>query len=88
MNVHKYSISLEHVPVDLFADPDGAWSYEELVIAAGLDPDAKPPPVVAALSERWYGHPDGAAVIASNNIGDRAVTVIECRATSSVSRAA
>lgn len=80
MKIQKYALCLQEVPVDLFADPDGTWSYEELVAAAGLDPDLKPPPIVAALAEPWCGHPDGAAVIASAGDGESTITVIECAA--------
>jgi len=34
----EYPVSLLEIPADLLADPDGDWSYEALVRAAGLDP--------------------------------------------------
>jgi hypothetical protein len=87
MKIQKYPVSLQQIPVDLFADPDGAWSYEALVAAAGLDPEVKPPPIVAALSAPWGGHPDGAAVVAHAEVGEAYVAIIECDAPS-VSHAA
>jgi hypothetical protein len=63
MKIQMHRLSLQEVPVDLFADPDGTWTYESLVTAVGLDPDAVPAPLVAALSEPWGGHPEGAAVV-------------------------
>lgn len=73
-----HRLSLHQLPVDLFADPDGTWSYETLVSAAGLDPDAVPAPIVGALAEPWGGHPEGAAVVAGASESDSVVAVIEC----------
>ena len=75
MKIRQHRLSLSQLPVDLFADPDGTWTYEELVTAAGLDPDATPPPLVAALTGEWCSHPEGSAVIASA-IDDEAYVVI------------
>jgi hypothetical protein len=86
MKIRQHRLSLQQLPVDLFADPDGTWTYEELVIAAGLDPDASPPPLVAALTEEWCSHPEGSAVIASS-LDDEAFVVIIDTA-SAVTRAA
>jgi len=49
MQIHRYPLTLLEVPADLRADPDGEWTYDTLVGAAGLDPEATPPPIVAAL---------------------------------------
>lgn len=78
MKIRMHRLSLQHIPVDLFADPDGAWSYESLVAAAGLDPDAVPAPIVAALAEPWGGHPEGSAVVAAGSELSPFVAVIEC----------
>ena len=86
MKIQEYAVSFEELPVDLFADPDGEWSYEELVAAAGLDPDVVPPHFIGALTEAWRGHPDGAAVIAASVGGERRVTVIECVSTGTLGR--
>src|SRR5262245_17134355 len=59
MKTYSYRLTLLDVPADLRADPDGNWTYESLVSAAGLDPEASPPPLVAALFEPWRGHPEG-----------------------------
>jgi hypothetical protein len=80
MKIQMHRLSLQQIPVDLFADPDGTWSYESLVSAAGLDPDAVPPPIVAALAEPWGGHPEGAAVVAGAAESDTVVAIIECEA--------
>jgi hypothetical protein len=76
MEMRAYPLTLLDVPADLRADPDGDWSYESLVIAAGLDPEASPSPLVAALSEPWKGHPEGAAVVACP--GEGWLAIIEC----------
>ncbi|HVW25491.1 MAG TPA: hypothetical protein VHC69_08975 [Polyangiaceae bacterium] len=69
MEIHRYSLTLLEVPADLRADPDGEWTYDGLVVAAGLDPDASPAPIVAALYAPWRGHPEGSAVVASPGEG-------------------
>ena len=84
MKIHMHRLSLQQLPVDIFADPDGTWSYESLVSAAGLDPDAVPAPIVAALAEPWGGHPEGAAVIAEAE-NDTVVAIIECVASGEAS---
>ena len=78
MKMQKYALSLQQVPADLFADPDGSWSYEALLATVGLDPDVTPPPVIAALAEPWDGHPDGAAVVAGMTGAADWVAIIEC----------
>jgi hypothetical protein len=77
MKIRQHRLSLSQLPVDLFADPDGTWSYEELVVAAGFDPEAAPPPLVAALSEAWCDHPEGSAVIAGSMDDEAYVVIIE-----------
>ena len=84
MTLNNYSIALSDIPVDLFADPDGVWTYETLVAAAGLDPDAIPAPVIGALSEPFRGHPDGAAVVAGMANGEAVVAIVDCGATTFV----
>jgi hypothetical protein len=80
MKIQMHRLGLKHVPVDLFADPDGNWTYESLVLAAGRDPNEHPAPVVAALAEPWCGHPAGAAVIVTDADGGSVIAVIECDA--------
>lgn len=77
MKIQMHRIPLQQVPVDLFADPDGTWSYESLVSAAGFDPESVPPPLVAALSEPWFGHPEGAAVVTGADESAPYVVVVE-----------
>jgi hypothetical protein len=76
MQIHRYPLTLLEVPADLRADPDGEWTYDTLVGAAGLDPEATPPPIVAALYASWRGHPEGAAVVASP--GEGWLAIIHC----------
>jgi hypothetical protein len=76
MQIHCYPLTLLDVPADLRADPDGDWTYDSLVAAAGLDPEASPPPIVAALFEQWRGHPEGAAVVACP--GEGRIVIVNC----------
>jgi hypothetical protein len=78
MKIHLHELSPHQLPVDFFADPDGAWSYESLVRAAGFDPDAVPAPLVGALAVPWGGHPEGAAVVAGPSECNAVVVIIEC----------
>src|ERR1700742_2076852 len=78
MEMHRYPLTLLDVPADLRADPDGDWTYDSLVGAAGLDPKATPSPIVAALYSQWRGHPEGAAVVASP--GEGWLAIIHCAA--------
>ena len=78
MKTYSYRLTLLDVPADLRADPDGNWTYESLVSAAGLDPEASPPPLVAALFEPWRGHPEGAAVVACP--GEGRIVIVHCAA--------
>jgi hypothetical protein len=78
MQIHRYPLTLLEVPADLRADPDGEWTYDTLVGAVGLDPEATPPPIVAALYVSWRGHPEGAAVVASP--GEGWLAIIHCTA--------
>lgn len=80
MKIEMHRLSLQQLPVDLFADPDGTWSYESLVSAAGFDPEAVPAPIVAALAAPWGGHPEGAAVVAEPSGTEALVAIIECDA--------
>jgi len=87
MKIRMHRLSLHQLPVDLFADPDGTWSYESLVAAAGFDPDAVPAPLVGALREPWCGHPEGAAVVAGASENDSIVAIVECVDSELVARA-
>lgn len=76
MKVSYYALSLEQVPVDFFADPDGAWSYEVLARAAGFASHSGV--AIGALTRAFNGHPDGAAVVTLNALTRPYVAVIEC----------
>jgi hypothetical protein len=78
MKISLHRLSLSQIPVDLFADPDGDFSYEVLVRAAGLDPESAPPPLIGALTEPWEGHPEGSAVVAGGSDGAALVAIVEC----------
>lgn len=78
MNATHYRGTLDRLPVDFFADPDGDWTYESLIDAAGFEPDAEV--AIGALAVRWRGHPEGAAVVAGSNPGGPIFSVIECSA--------
>jgi hypothetical protein len=62
MKITRYNLSVDDVPVDFFADPDGSWSFDELVEASGFEPD-RPGVCVGALTESFLGHPEGSAVV-------------------------
>ena len=76
MKVSYYALSLEQVPADFFADPDGAWSYELLARAAGFASHSGV--AIGALKCAFNGHPDGAAVVTLNALTRPYVAIIEC----------
>jgi hypothetical protein len=76
MKVSYYALSLEHIPADFFADPDGAWSYELLARAAGFASHSGV--AIGALKCAFNGHPDGAAVVTLNALTRPYVAIIEC----------
>ena len=76
MKVSYYALSLEQVPADFFADPDGAWSYELLARAAGFASHSGV--AIGALRSAFNGHPDGAAVVTLNALTRPYVAIIEC----------
>jgi len=76
LRVSYYALPLEQVPVDFFADPDGAWSYEVLSRAAGFA--SQPGVAIGALTAAFNGHPDGAAVVTLNAATRPYVAIIEC----------
>jgi len=76
LNVSYYALSLDQVPVDFFADPDGAWSYEVLARAAGFASHSGV--AIGALKCAFNGHPDGAAVVTLNALTRPYVAIIEC----------
>jgi len=76
MKVSYYALSLEQVPADFFADPDGAWSYELLSRAAGFASHSGV--AIGALRSPFNGHPDGAAVVTLNALTRPYIAIIEC----------
>lgn len=75
-HVARYRLSLESIPVDFFADPDGRWTFEGLAAAAGFA-FAKGV-AVGALAQPFRGHPDGAAVVTLNAETRPYVAIVEC----------
>ncbi|MEZ4369241.1 MAG: hypothetical protein AB7K71_28020 [Polyangiaceae bacterium] len=81
MRVRHYGLSAEAAPIDFFADPDGDWSYEALLEAAGIHPESAPTGVmIGALGEPWRGHPEGAAVVSFAREGGPRLCIVECPA--------
>ncbi len=80
MRTSKYFKQLQKIPTDFFADPDGEWSYESLVDAAGFNA-LEGVPVIGALAEPWNGHPEGAAVVAAFTEAGPRLAIVECAET-------
>ena len=76
MKAVRYDVSLERVPVDFFADPDGTWTLEALARIAGFQ--AEQGVAVGALTQCFQGHPEGAAVVTLNAKDRPYVVVVEC----------
>lgn len=76
MRVTYYALALDKVPVDFFADPDGAWSYDLLARAAGFASHSGV--AVGALKADFNGHPEGAAVVTLNALTRPYVAIVEC----------
>jgi hypothetical protein len=74
--VTRYGISLDAVPADFFADPDGSWTFEALAAAAGFA--AETGVAIGALREDFRGHPGGAAVVTLNAETRPYVAIVEC----------
>jgi hypothetical protein len=74
--VTRYRISLDSVPADFFADPDGSWTLEALAAAAGFASESGI--AIGALREDFRGHPEGAAVVTLNAETRPYVAIVEC----------
>lgn len=74
--VALYRLPLAVIPADFFADPDGAWSFDALVAAAGFAGTAGV--AVGALRDEFNGHAEGSAVVTLNAETRPHVAVIEC----------
>lgn len=77
MDAFRYRIELDEVPTDFFADPDGEWTYEELVAASGFDAETHTV-CIGALTQPFRGHPAGSAVITIAERTGRYVAIVEC----------
>ncbi|HEX6277134.1 MAG TPA: hypothetical protein VFZ53_29035 [Polyangiaceae bacterium] len=75
LRVAYYAMPLERIPCDFYADPDGRWTYEELVRAARF---AASDVAIGALSDDFNGHPAGSAVVTLNSADRPYVAIIEC----------
>jgi hypothetical protein len=76
MHVACYDLPIERVPADFFADPDGRWTYDSLVQAAGFA--AYSGVAIGALKTSFNGHPEGAAVVTLNAEARPYVAIVEC----------
>jgi hypothetical protein len=75
LGVAYYAMPLERIPCDFFADPDGRWTYEELVRAARFSAGDV---AIGALADDFNGHPAGSAVVTLNSADRPYVAIIEC----------
>ena len=75
LRVAYYAMPLERIPCDFYADPDGQWTYEELVRAARFTSEDI---AIGALSDDFNGHPAGSAVVTLNSADRPYVAIIEC----------
>ena len=73
--VAYYAMPLERIPCDFFADPDGRWTYEELVRAARFSAGDV---AIGALADDFNGHPAGSAVVTLTSAERPYVAIIEC----------
>jgi hypothetical protein len=83
MRVTAISTSIEDLPVDFFADPDGLWEYDELAQLAGFD-QGWGQLSVGALTEPFAGFPEGAAVVMFVTAEQCFVTLIDCLGSATV----
>lgn len=74
--ITRYLITVDEVPVDFFADPDGCWEFSSLVEMAGFNPE-HPGASVGALTQPFDGFPEGAAVITEVGAGCRYVAIAQ-----------
>ncbi len=75
LRVAYYAMPLDRIPCDFYADPDGRWTYEELVRAARFFEDNI---AIGALADDFNGHPAGSAVVTLNSADRPYVAIIEC----------
>ena len=76
MKAVRYRVALDEVPVDFFADPDGEWTYDELLAIAGWQ--TSDGVAIGALTAPFQGHPAGSAVVTLNAKDRPYIVVVEC----------
>ncbi|HEU5072765.1 MAG TPA: hypothetical protein VFU02_01300 [Polyangiaceae bacterium] len=76
MKAIRYRVSLNEVPVDFFADPDGEWTYDDLLAIAGWQ--TSDGVAIGALTAPFRGHPEGSAVVTLNAKDRPYIVVVEC----------
>jgi len=76
LQVCCYTLTLQDIPADFFADPDGAWTFESLAEAAGFE--VSEGVAIGALKTPFNGHPDGAAVVTLDSESRPYIAIIEC----------
>ena len=77
MTVVLSPATLDTIPVDFLADPDGSWEYEDLTREAGFD-DRGGQVSVGALTRPFAGFPEGAAVVALMDGSAWSVALVDC----------
>lgn len=75
LRVAYYTMPLDRIPCDFYADPDGRWTYDELVRAARFTGERV---AIGALADDFNGHPAGSAVVTLNAAHRPYVAIIEC----------
>ncbi len=85
--ITRYRLSLQDVPVDFFADPDGQWEFSALVEMAGFNPE-HPGACVGALTTAFDGYPEGAAVITEVGTECRYVAIAQLPTVTRMEKAA
>jgi hypothetical protein len=85
MRVVRSTASVDAIPVDFFADPDGKWEYELLAKQAGFDENWGQL-AVGALTEPYAGFPEGAAVVTLKTGSHCSVALVDCTASGETAR--
>jgi len=78
MKAIRYRVPLNEVPVDFFADPDGEWTYDDLLAISGWK--TADGVAIGALTAPFRGHPEGSAVVTLNAKDRPYIVVVECPA--------
>ena len=83
MTVVLSPATLDTIPVDFLADPDGSWEYDTLTRVAGFD-EQRGQVSVGALTRPFAGFPEGAAVVALMSGSEWSVALVDCTASSAL----